>query len=82
MSWGRSVSLKPGAAASNGRSPTSSPGDDAYQAEQLDQRIAAAPPPSAAEPSLVDKLTDLAKLHDSGALRSAEYEAAKAKVLA
>jgi Short C-terminal domain len=48
---------------------------------------AAAPPPSAPQPSsggsdLVSQLTDLARLRDAGVLSPAEFDAAKARLLA
>jgi hypothetical protein len=53
--------------------------------EQLeDQRQDPAPPPAAQSgpaPDLVDKLNDLAKLKDSGALSADEFAAAKQKLL-
>ena len=51
------------------------------QAQQA-QAVAPAPAPAAAAPSLTDQLNSLAQMKDSGILSDAEFEAAKAKLLA
>ena len=52
------------------------------QAQQAQQAIAPAPAPAAAAPSLTDQLNSLAQMKASGILSDAEFEAAKAKLLA
>ena len=50
------------------------------QAQQAQQAVA--PAPAAAAPSLTDQLNSLAQMKASGILSDAEFEAAKAKLLA
>ena len=52
------------------------------QQQQAQQAIAPAPAPAAAAPSLTDQLNSLAQMKASGILSDAEFEAAKAKLLA
>jgi len=54
------------------------------QAQQAQQAVAPppAPAPAAAAPSLTDQLNSLAQMKASGILSDAEFEAAKAKLLA
>ena len=52
------------------------------QAQQAQQAVAPAPAPAAAAPSLTDQLNSLAQMKASGILSEAEFEAAKAKLLA
>jgi hypothetical protein len=40
------------------------------------------PPPAPGPPDLVSQLTELGRLHDAGVLTAAEFEAAKATLLA
>lgn len=59
---------------------------DRAAAAQQQEAVAAEPPPPPAPAStgtddLVAKLTDLARLRDSGALTDAEFETAKGKIL-
>ena len=53
---------------------------DQMQAQQAAGR--APPRPSCAAPSLTDQLNSLAQMKESGILSDAEFEAAKAKLLA
>jgi hypothetical protein len=52
------------------------------QAALAAQQTAAAAPPAAPATDLVGEITKLAQLRDAGALSDAEFEAAKAKLLA
>jgi hypothetical protein len=52
------------------------------QAALAAQQAAAAAPPAAPATDLVGEITKLAQLRDAGALSDAEFEAAKAKLLA
>ena len=52
------------------------------QAQQAQQAVAPAARPAAAAPSLTDQLNSLAQMKASGILSEAEFEAAKAKLLA
>jgi len=52
--------------------------------QQWEEQQQAAPPPPAAAPAgddSMDKLKELAQLHDSGVLTDEEFAAAKAKIL-
>ena len=51
------------------------------QAQQAQAAIAP-PPAAAAAPSLTDQLSSLAQMKNAGILSEAEFEAAKAKLLA
>jgi len=58
-------------------------GQEQQQWEQQQQQEAPPPPPAAAPAGddSMDKLKELAQLHDSGVLTDEEFAAAKAKVL-
>jgi hypothetical protein len=60
--------------------------EERIQELEAQQAYAATPPPAApagaAPVSLVDQLTQLASLRDTGVLTTDEFEAAKAKLLA
>ena len=51
------------------------------QQQQPPPQYQQAPPPPAAAPSVYDQLSQLATLHDQGALTDDEFTAAKAKLL-
>lgn len=77
---GRTAVIAGTASAASGRVHRRQQGRWADQeAEAAAQQEAAAPPP-AADDSL-DKLTELAKLHEQGVLTDDEFAAAKAKIL-
>jgi Short C-terminal domain len=58
------------------------PPDQQYQqAPPQYQQAPPPPPPPAAAPSIYDQLSQLATLHDQGALTDDEFTAAKAKLL-